>query len=154
MEVAELASRLVSADGVERRALLQEQSALANVELAYTLKDICLEGWGSNPAQATGAADALDELAAATGHAEIVALAAWSDGIAALVNGQMEHAVARLDDSETRFLALGKPEIGAATQVSKLIALAMVGRYDEAIACGLRAKEVLLDDARRADVAV
>ena len=71
MEVAELASRLVWADDVERRALLQEHNALANVELAYALKDVCLEGWTSDPARAIGAAAALDSLSELNNDEEV-----------------------------------------------------------------------------------
>ena len=144
MERAELAARLVVANHAEHLALLQEHPALADVELAYILKDICLDGWTSDPARAIGAAAALNVLLKINDNDEVAALSAWSDGIAALVNGQMEQAIARLDDSEARFLALGNSHVAAATQVSKLIALAMLGRYDEAIECGLHAREVFL----------
>src|SRR5688572_19933976 len=53
-------------------------------------------------------------------------------------------AISELEDSERLFLDLGKTCIAAATQVSKLIALSMLGRYEEAIECGLRAREVFL----------
>ena len=56
----------------------------------------------------------------------------------------MESAISELEDSERRFLSLGKTHTAAATQVSKLIALSMLGRYEEAIECGLRAREVFL----------
>jgi tetratricopeptide (TPR) repeat protein len=54
----------------------------------------------------------------------------------------METAIRQLDLSERRFLELGKTKLAASTQVSKLIALAMLGRYDEAIECGLRSLEI------------
>jgi CHAT domain-containing protein len=144
MERAELAALLVEADDAKRAALLAENSALADVALGYALKEICLDGWSSNPARSTVAAVALRSLSAITNEAEITALAAWGDGLASLVEGQMERAIAHLDDAGARFLSLGKPERAAETDVSKLIALAMLGRYDEAIECGLRARDVLL----------
>ena len=52
MERAELAARLVAAGNAERQALLQAYSALADVELAYLLKDICLDDWSAAPARA------------------------------------------------------------------------------------------------------
>ncbi|HEV2765188.1 MAG TPA: tetratricopeptide repeat protein, partial [Pyrinomonadaceae bacterium] len=145
MERGELAARLVSAaDGAEREALLGQYPALADAGLAYALKDICLEGWSSDPARAVAAADSLDRLTAANPDEEIAALASWAAGLRALVDGRMELATARLDEAESRFLSLDKPHTAAATQVSKLIALAMLGRYEEAVACGLRAREVFL----------
>jgi CHAT domain-containing protein/tetratricopeptide (TPR) repeat protein len=144
MERAELAARLLVADDAERVALLRDHVACADVLLAYALKDICLDGWGSDPARAIGAAATLRMLAAANEEPEITALADWASGIAALVDGQMERAIAHLDESEARFIALGNTRTAAATQVSKLIGLAMLGRYDEATECGLRARAVLI----------
>ncbi|MDQ3755970.1 MAG: CHAT domain-containing protein, partial [Acidobacteriota bacterium] len=49
-----------------------------------------------------------------------------------------------LNEAEARFKDLGQLHTAAATQVVKLYALAMLGRYDEALECGLRAREVLV----------
>lgn len=144
MQHAELAARLVAAGKAEREALLGANSALANVQLAQTLKDICLEGWSSDPGQALRAAAVLQLLSQTNPNPEIAALSAWSGGLEALIHGQMEHALVRLEDSHARFVALDQPHTAAATQVSKLIALAMLGRYDEAIECGLSAHEVFI----------
>ena len=144
MKRSELAALLVAASNAQREALLRENSALADADLAYLLKDICLDGWSSHPAQALGAADALQLLAKQNSDPEIAALCAWSSGLETLIHGQMERTIADLEDSYARFLALDKPHTAAATQVSKLIALAMLGRYDEAIECGLRAREIFL----------
>jgi len=144
MKRSELAALLVAASNADREALLRENSALADAELAYLLKDICLDGWSSHPAQALGAADALQRLAKQNSDPEIRALCAWSSGLEMLIHGQMERTISDLEDAYARFLALDKPHVAAATQVSKLIALAMLGRYDEAIECGLRAREIFL----------
>ncbi|HEV2914261.1 MAG TPA: CHAT domain-containing tetratricopeptide repeat protein [Pyrinomonadaceae bacterium] len=144
MERAELAARLVAADNAERVALLREYSAQADVGLAYVLKDICLGGWGSDPLRATGAAAALEALDLVTDDAEVTALAAWGAGIAALIDGQMERAVNRFETAASLFAALGKSHTAAVTEVSRLIPLSMLGRYDEAIECGLRAREVFI----------
>ncbi|HEY0386295.1 MAG TPA: tetratricopeptide repeat protein, partial [Pyrinomonadaceae bacterium] len=154
MEQAELAARLVEANDAEREALLQNHSALISVELAYTLKDIFLDGWSNGPARSANAAAALRRLEILTGNAEIAALAAWGDGLASLLEGQMERAIMHLDDAEARFILLGQHGTAAATQVSKLIGLGILGRYDEAIECGLRAREILIahDDTLAAGV--
>ncbi len=144
MQYAELATRLVNSSDANRETLLRGNSALADVELAYRLKDICLEGWSTHPAQALGAAASLQLLSHLQTHPEIKALTAWAAGLQALVCGQMESAISELEDSEQRFLSLGKTHIAAATRVSKLIALSMLGRYEEAIECGLQAREVFL----------
>lgn len=144
MQHAELATRLVNSSDAKRETLLWENAVLADVELAYKLKDICLEGWSTHPAQALGAAASLQLLSEIRSHPEIKALSAWAAGLQALVGGQMELAISELEDSERRFLNLGKTHIAAATRVSKLIALSVLGRYEEAIACGLYAREVFL----------
>jgi len=144
MQHAELAALLVSSCNASRETLLWENSTLADVELGYRLKDICLEGWSTHPAQALGAAASLQLLAAIRPNQEIKALAAWSAGLRALIDGEMQTAISALEESEQRFLSVGKIHTAAATQVSKLIALSMLGRYEEAIECGLRTRDVFL----------
>ena len=144
MQHREFATLLVNSSNANRETLLCENSTLLDVELAYRLKDICLEGWSTHPGQALGAANSLQLLAAICPNPEIKALSAWAAGLKALIDGQMQLAVSELEDSERQFLSLGKIHTAAATQVSKLIALSMLGRYEEAIECGLRAREVFL----------
>lgn len=144
MQRAELAARLVAADEAQRKVLLRENAGLADVALAYALKEICWDAWTVDPARSIKAAAALQALAKINNQQEIGALAAWVLGIAALVEGRMHQAIARLDEAHAIFSALGKDEAAAASQVSKLIALSLLGRYDEAIACGLQAREVFL----------
>jgi CHAT domain-containing protein len=144
MQHAQLAALLTNSSNANRETLLRENYALADVELAYRLKDICLEGWSTHPGQALGAAAALQLLSEVRPNGEIKALSAWAAGLKALIDGQMQRAISELEDSERRFLNLGKILTAAATQVSKLIALSMLGRYSEAIDCGLRAREVFL----------
>src|SRR3954470_5299165 len=144
MQRAELAARLVEASNAEGAALLTEHSALADVSLAYEIKDICYEAFTIEPARSVKAAAALSLLVNQTPSEEIHAVAEWVAAIAALVQGQMERAIAHLDVAEAKLLALGDPLAAATTQLSKLIALAMLGRYAEASDCGLRAREVFL----------
>ena len=144
MQHAELATLLTNSGNANRETLLRENFGLADVELAYRLKDICLDGWSTHPGQALGAAAALQSLSELRPNPEIKALSAWTTGLKELIDGQMQRAISELEDSQQRFLNLGKTQIAAATQVSKLIALSMLGRYDEAIDCGLRARGVFL----------
>lgn len=146
MNRAELAALLASAeDEAEQAGLLGGHAEFADAALAHVLKDICLDAWSSNPARAVGAVEALRALAAVNASEEVAALRFWGEGIAALIGGQMESAVAHLDESESRFRALCQAHAAASTQVSKLIALAMLGRYDEAVGVGLRARDVFLE---------
>jgi CHAT domain-containing protein/tetratricopeptide (TPR) repeat protein len=145
MNRAELASLLVQASYSEREILLRTDSRLADVELGRILKDICRESWGKNSLHTLGAADALRLLAEhLDDDGEVAALSAWASGIASLSQGQMERAIAHLDEAAERFTKLNLPHMAASTQVAKLYALAVLGRYDEAIECGLKAHEVLL----------
>jgi CHAT domain-containing protein len=144
MQHAELAALLVGAGDAEREALLRTHAALADVRLAYLLKDICLDAWSTHPARAVGAAASLRILAIVAPLPEITALEAWGIGLKAVVDGQMEQAISALEDAEARFLELGQPRAAAETQVSKLVALAMLGRYDEAISYGLAARDLFL----------
>lgn len=132
--------------------MLWENSGLADLDLAYRLKDICLEGWSTHPATALNAAASLQLLAQFRPHPETKALAAWAAGLKALIEGEMQLAISELDEAERRFISVGKIQTAAATQVSKLIALSMLGHYQEAIECGLRAREVFLayNDVRAA----
>ena len=144
MQHAELATRLVNSSDANRETLLSENAVLADVELAYKLKDICLEGWSTHPSQALGAAASLQLLSGLRTHPEITALTAWAAGLQALIGGEMELAISELEHSERGFLSLGKTHTAAATRVSKLIALSTLGRYEEAIECGLYARQVFL----------
>lgn len=145
MERAELAARLVEADEQQRNALLQDHRAALDVQLAYILKDICLDGWSSNPMRALAASATLRTISQLQTDPEFEALGHWTQGIDALIKGDMTGAIATLDEARQGFLVLNKPHVAAATEVSKVIALAMLGLYDEAIACALRARRVFLD---------
>lgn len=108
------------------------------------LKDQCYAAWNSDPGRATTAAAALAALAEAAAHPEVDALAAWGAGIAALAEGRMEAATESLDLAAARFSRLGQHLAAAHTQVPRLIALAMLGHYEEANACGRAARDALL----------
>ena len=145
MERAELAARLVEADEDQRNVLLQDHRAALDLELAYILKDICLDGWSSNPQRSLAASATLRTISEIQNDPELDALRHWTAGIEALIKGDMTRAIATLDEARQGFLDLNKPHTAAATEVSKVIALAMLGLYDEAIACALRARQVFLD---------
>jgi CHAT domain-containing protein len=149
MDRAELATRIAMADDPQRADLLARHRELADVELAWSLKRLYDDTESIDPARAASAAAALSMLANRTDNVDVHALAAWTTGMASLDAGHMDDAIARLEQAKALFLALGQPNTAAATQVSKLIALAMLGRYDEAVACGLEAREIFLDQDDR-----
>jgi tetratricopeptide (TPR) repeat protein len=143
----ELARRLADAtERNEREDLIRRFVAPADgAELAGALKQICLDSWTSDPNRAIRAAQALSTLAEINRAPEIVAFADWTAGVAAMINGQLRRAVERFEAAEKAFQTLGRNETAAATQVGKLYPLALLGRYDEAIETGLRAREIFLE---------
>lgn len=145
MERAELAARLVETNEDQLDALLQDCRASVDTQLAYILKDISLDGWTSDPMRSLAAATVLRKICRTHADPEISALCNWSQGIEALIKGEMAAAVNTLDKARTAFLELNKPHVAAATEVSKVIALAMLGQYEQAIACALRARKVFLE---------
>lgn len=144
MQLAQFAAHLVDAGVDERASLLEQNAALGTVELAYQLKEICQADWRVEPARSVRAAAALTLLSNKNSNPEIVALARWAASIAALIEGQMDHAVALLDEAEQPLASLGREYQVAEIQLAKSVGLAMLGRYEEAIECGLRAREVFL----------
>ena len=144
MQHAELATVLVNASNAEREALLQQHCELADVRLAYALKEICQAAWRTDPNRSIQSAATLRLLHKQNTNPEIEALADWAAGITALTQAQLDRAVALLDKAEARLMSLGKEHTAAGTQLAKIVALAMLGRYDEAIQCGIRARDVFL----------
>jgi CHAT domain-containing protein len=144
MDRQELAVLLSEAEPDQRRTLIEQHAPLVDVGLARALKAVCYEAFNTNPPRAVAAAEATAAVAQAVHDPEADALTAWTAGIAALVGGRMEEAGQHLDEAETGFLALGKEHDAASTRVSKVYALAMLGRYDEAIECGLYARDLFL----------
>jgi CHAT domain-containing protein len=146
MDRIELASRLAAADEIERADLLARHAGWVGIELARALKTVFDDNESSEPERAFGAAAALRSLASVTDEPDVRGLAAWTAGMAAQLNGQLEESITQLDSARAVFTALGQAHTAAATQVSKLITLAMLGRYDEAIASGMEAREVFLSE--------
>ncbi|MBK8903200.1 MAG: CHAT domain-containing protein [Anaerolineaceae bacterium] len=144
MDHFEFANRLVDANDEGRLALLGQQKPFLDLPLAYALKDICYSAWGSEPDRTVRAANALTALARHLGHPEVQAVADWTNGIAAIITGQMESALKNLDQAAEQFEQLGQPHTAAATQVSKVMVLAILGQYDAALASGLKARDVFL----------
>lgn len=128
-------------------------------EQAWALKDQAQAAWNSDPTQTRAAALALTRLASAaaapatpsstdTPTAEpapnlLLTLAAWADGLALLAEGELPAALRRLRDAATRWHALQQPLHAAQVQVAEVVALSLMGRFEEALACGRTAETVL-----------
>jgi CHAT domain-containing protein len=145
MEPSQLAAQLIAGGAAERAALLDRYAAQAGVELAWALKACYDDTRTRDPAQASAAAAALAALAEHSGDEVVLALNAWTRGRAALqLDGEPRRALPLLDEAATAFEALGSHTIAATVQVTRLHALALLGEYDEAIAIGVRARDILL----------
>ena len=151
--VDELASALLAAAPATRSELLQRHRGSEATALAWALKRASDAAWSTQPANTVVAAGLVEELAETAAQApQVPALAAWMRGIAHLAQGQLEAGLEALDRAVERFHGLGQPLEAARTQVSRLMALAMLGRYEDAMACGLQARAVFDEhgDARAA----
>ena len=140
---------LAQASASARRLLAQTSAPGIEdpLALAWALKQHCYDFWSAQPRRSVLAAETLQALAdashAGSAAAEIRALADWTAGIAMTTQGRMPEAVLDLDRAHAGFLALGKPDEAAQTQVPKIMALSMLGRHDEAAACAARTAEAL-----------
>jgi CHAT domain-containing protein len=104
--------------------------------LALALKDEAMAAWGTTPALAHRCAALLGQLRVRDAAAEIGAMADWAAGLASLTQGRLADAALQFDAANDSLLALGRAHEAAQTRVPKLIVLSMLGRHDEALACG------------------
>jgi CHAT domain-containing protein len=122
--------------------------------IAWALKDECYAAWNSQPQRAVLAAQRLHDLCrlGPGPAAEIQALADWTAGIAAVTGGHLVDAVQAFDRAHDAFRLLGQAKHAAATQVPRIMALSMLGRYDDAITCAEHTQRefIALHDPRAA----
>ncbi|MCR5864148.1 CHAT domain-containing protein [Aquincola sp. J276] len=123
------------------------QAALAT---AWALKAECYAAWSSEPPRALAAAAALQQLLDQAGptavpavRSELQALCDWTAGIACLIDGRMAEALQVLGRAGGGWQALGQPLQAARVQVPQIMALAVLGRFDDAQALALQAEAAL-----------
>lgn len=142
MRRATLAKELIEApDDAARRRLITGYRHLADEKLAVELRKACYAAWTVEPVRAQRAAAAAQNLSRVDPEPEIKAIAAWLRGIAHITRGRFEAAVASLDEAAE---LLTKTPDAAQVQVARLLALAMLGRYNEAIVAGQKARKVFV----------
>jgi tetratricopeptide (TPR) repeat protein len=143
MNRAELTKKLAGAKtAAERDRLLADNARLADEKLALALKDLCYATWTSEPTMAQRAAAALKSLYKFKPAENIRPFSLWVSGIADLTRGKLESAIGNLDHAAGAFLKLSREQDAAQTRVARLIALALLGRYDEAVQTGEQALKV------------
>lgn len=143
MDRKRLAEQLLSANASrDRLKLLRDHPELADAGLALVIRDLCYQAWTSNPVVAQKAARTLASLKRVDGSEETAANAAWVSGIASLTRGKLERALSELDTASTLFRKMGRRQDSAQPKVAQLIALGMLGRYDDALKVGLAALKI------------
>lgn len=132
-----IAEKLIKAKTLrERRRMIAGLETETARDVARELRAICYENWNSKPEKARLTALALKSLAERFPDNEILANERWNFGIAAITHGKFDEAVAALDEASRIFRRSEARFESANTQVAKLIALALTGRYDDAIKTG------------------
>ncbi|MBK6866102.1 MAG: CHAT domain-containing protein [Ideonella sp.] len=124
---------------------------------ARALKERCYAVWHTDPAEVLRCAAALGDLAAgapdgAAGE-EVRALAQWTAAIADLVEARLSSALERLELAHDTFAAIGCAADAAQTRVPRIMALALLGRFDAAIECAAGARRALLAQGDRRSAA-
>ncbi len=113
-------------------------------ERAWELKASFDAYESSEPERAIEVAAALQELAETSGDPTCQAVATWTRGMADQLKGDLPASLDHLERAEAAFTALGLPLLAAETLISKLFSLAMLGRYEEALQVGMRARAIFL----------
>ena len=116
----------------------------ARLGLAWALKDACYAAWNSDPPHALRAAQALRAMVSTDGGLAVRALADWAEGIACLIRSEMAEALRWLDLASRGWLACGEPLHAAHAQVPKVMALVVLGRFDDAQAQARATEAALL----------
>lgn len=140
MILRDLTEKLIEAGKEsERRKLLKNISESNLLKLAQALRDTYYESWTNKPERVQKAAKALKSLVKIKPTEEIEAISLWVSGIAFLTKGKLDSAIENLDKSAKIFQTTNKEHESAQTQVAKLYALALLGKYEEAVNCGKNA---------------
>lgn len=143
MTFKDLAKKLVEAKTeAERMKIFEDVNKKDFLKLALELKEICYSSWTSEPTKAQGSAKALQSLYKISSQKEIEAISEWITGVAEITRGNLVSATKKLDNSAAIFLQINKEYEAAQTQVSKQIALAMLGKYAEAVETGKNALKI------------
>ncbi|MBL8351375.1 MAG: CHAT domain-containing protein [Burkholderiaceae bacterium] len=109
------------------------------VALAWALKSLCDQAWNTDPpaTRAIAAAAArLADLAPPGAAATVAAVARWLQGVAALTRGAVNDAALAFDEAHAVLQRAGCAAEAAQVLVPRIVALSVLGRHAEALACG------------------
>ncbi|MGE3465930.1 MAG: tetratricopeptide repeat protein, partial [Pyrinomonadaceae bacterium] len=147
MRRSTLSRQLIAATtNAERRRLLSQNKGLADHLLANEIRLICHASWTNDPVTAQRASSAMQILASLNDDEDVRAVAFWVKGISLITEAKFEPAVQALEDASKMLGHLGRCHDSAQTQMAKLLALAMLGRYDAAVEAGERALKIFLQN--------
>lgn len=137
-----MAAQLIAVAEPDRAVLLQPYAAdvPAARTLAAALKQAYDESYSQDLAHATAAASVLAQLAVLVDDDVVAGFSAWTAGFVAMDEGRLAEATDQLAAAAALFTTAGALEKVIAVQVGQMPALAMQGRYDEALAVGLAAR--------------
>ena len=136
MTKSEFITHLLASDEEGRLDLCRQHPDLVDLPLAWALKATYDDYESKDPALAATVAATLATLTQVTTEPQVLALATWTSGIAAIYASQLETAHTRLTLAREQFLACQQPLHAAATQISHFRVLAMLGRDEEALHWG------------------
>ena len=143
MQRHELINKLLATKEKQNHmALFKQYPDLIVIQFARDLRATCYDSWTTAPQKTRRAATVLEALYRVVSHDEVKALASWVRGIASLTEGKIEKAIVELDISSEVFKSLKQPVQAAHSQSSKLYALSLLGRYDEAVETGKAAIQI------------
>lgn len=121
-------------------AALAEPGAPGRRAAAWAFKELCYAAWNTEPTRARPCAQRVSQLLALEPYdTELQAVTAWTEGIAALTEGQMAQALVALDAAHQSFRRIEQAQHAAQTLVPQMVALALLGRVDEAVDASQRA---------------
>ena len=134
-------------DVAGQKALLTAHQGAINDELIDRLKGAADEALRADAQRSLALADLLYHAAALTQNPLYRALALFAEANVCTLGGLGDHlrAVALADEAAAIYAAAQRPLDQADAQVTKIFALAMLGRYPEALAAGAWASTVLND---------
>lgn len=134
---------MIDAESRQRSQILDANANIADARLAILIRNECIAAWSSDPDRVRRCVAAVKALGKENRDVLVLANADWTIGIGEIVRGRFESAVVKLENAGNLFAAAGNECDAAQTKVARLLALAMLGRYDDAIAVGIDAIPVL-----------
>jgi tetratricopeptide (TPR) repeat protein len=147
MRRSQLARQLIAAaTDVERRRLLADHQQLADINLAEEVRKICHTSWTVNPVRSQNAASVMRHVLRYDESDAVRAVEAWVRGISNITKSKFEAAVDSLDEAAGLLDKIGRHYDAAQTQMAKLLSLGMLGRYQDAVEAGEKARTVFLQN--------